>query len=79
ELRQARDPLFRPLLLDGVSMANLLGESALEEGLRALQSAFLAALRRGQAVAAGELLPVPKLEAAMEVYFRLLVEKREAL
>ncbi|MCD8367407.1 MAG: hypothetical protein LUC48_05205 [Clostridiales bacterium] len=79
ELRQARDPLFRPLLLDGVSMANLLGESALEEALRELQSAFLAALRRGQAVAAGELLPVPQLEAAMEVYFRLLVEKQEAL
>ncbi len=79
ELRQARDPLFRPLLLDGVSMANLLGKSALEEALRELQSAFLAALRRGQAVAAGELLPVPQLEAAMEVYFRLLVEKWEAL
>ncbi len=79
ELRQARDPLFRPLLLDGVSMANLLGESALEETLRALQGALLAALRRGQAVAAGELLPVPALEEAMEVYFRLLVEKREEL
>ncbi len=79
ELRQARDPLFRPLLLDGVSMANLLGESALEEALRALQGALLAALRRGQAVAAGGLLPVPALEEAMEVYFRLLVKKREAL
>ncbi|MCD8160606.1 MAG: hypothetical protein LUE61_05400 [Clostridiales bacterium] len=79
ELCQARDPLFRPLLLDGVSMANLLGESALEETLRTLQGALLAALRRGQAVAAGELLPVPQLEEAMEVYFRLLVEEREAL
>ncbi len=79
ELRQARDPLFRPLLLDGVSMANLLGESALEEGLRELQSAFLAALRRGQEVAAGEVLPMPKLEEAMEAYSRLMMEKREAL
>ncbi len=79
ELQQALNPLFRPLLLDGISMAALLEERELEQLLSGLQTELLTALRSGQLIPAGALLSVPKLELAMQMYFALLVQKRNSL
>lgn len=45
-LRRQLTPLFRPLLLDGITMLDLLGETDLHRKFTAIQQSFLAALRR---------------------------------
>ena len=50
EMKEAMNRLFRPLLLDGLSMAKLLKENELEDCLTQLQKQFLAMVRKNGAV-----------------------------
>lgn len=73
ELRHARDPLFRALLLDGVTMLELLGEESLCGELRALQGQLMAALKVREDIPAGGILDTDRLRRAVEDY-RALIE-----
>lgn len=67
------NPLFRPLLVDGVAMAGLLGEMALQARLSAVQTAFLTALRSGaEVLTLSQLLPMDTLQEAVEDYAALI-------
>lgn len=74
ELRAWLDPLFRPLLLDGVTMLSLLGEEALAAQFTALQRALLTTLRQAssEAIHLADHLPMEELSAAAEAYVRLI-------
>ena len=65
-LRESMNRLFRPILLDGLSMAKLLGEEELEKCLAKLQKQFLAMIRKNEAVKLEEELECCEIEQAME-------------
>ena len=67
-LREAMDPLFRPLLLDGVTMLELLGEEEVRGMLRTLQRQLLTAVREKTALR----LDLALLEEAAEGYQALV-------
>jgi hypothetical protein len=67
-LREAMDPLFRPLLLDGVTMLELLGEKEVRGMLRTLQRQLLTAVREKTALR----LDLALLEEAAEGYQALV-------
>lgn len=76
ELRSLLNPLFRPLLLDGITMMELVGNTGLHARLTALQRSFLTALRSQEpTLRLADHLPMDDLRAAMEEY-RLLIWER---
>ena len=74
ELRAQLDPLFRPLLLDGVTMLGLIGEDGLAARFTALQRTLLTALRQSlvEPFPLAEYLPLEELFSATEAYVRLI-------
>lgn len=79
-LRSQMNTLFRPLLLDGITMLELLGESELAQRFTILQHDFLRALRQDETVKIklGDYLSVEELTAAAEAYLRLIDDARKA-
>ncbi len=73
-LREQMNTLFRPLLLDGITMLELLGENALVSRFRALQGELLTALgQEGEKnIRLADWLRLPELEAATMAYLRLI-------
>ncbi len=72
ELRQVMDPLFRPLLVDAVTMADLLGAADLRDGLKALQSQFMAAIRADRPVRLAEVMDLPLLAWIVGAYTQMI-------
>lgn len=68
DLRERMNTLFRPLLLDGITMLELLEEKALVDRFRTLQGELLTALRQDGTIRLGEHLSLPELEAAVMEY-----------
>lgn len=68
--------LFRPLLLDGIAMLDLLGAEQLTDKFRTVQAAFFPLLRMdgGQAVCLADYLPMDDFSAAVEDYARLILQ-----
>lgn len=75
QLRQVMDPLFRPLLVDAVTMADLLGAADLRDGLKALQSQFMAAIRADRPVRLAEVMDLPLLIRTVGAYAQLIRSK----
>lgn len=73
-LRSKLNTLFRPLLLDGITMLGLLEEKALAQRFAAVQSSFLTALRQNgdTVITLGDHLPVKELSAAVEEYIQIM-------
>ncbi len=73
-LRSKLNTLFRPLLLDGITMLGLLEEKELAQRFTAVQSSFLTALRQDAdvVITLGNYLPVNKLAAAVEKYIQII-------
>jgi len=73
-LRKKLNTLFRPLLLDGITMLSLLGKAELAGTFTALQTQFLRALRRDAdtEILLGEHLSADDLERAAERYIELI-------
>lgn len=73
ELRSLLNPLFRPLLLEGITMMELLGNQALHTKLTALQRSLLTALgSRETTLRLADHLPLSELHSAMEEYRQLI-------
>ena len=64
--------LFRPLLLDGITMLELAGETTLAQKFTALQQQFLSFMRGTRAEALGDMLSLDKLRELTERYARLI-------
>lgn len=68
----ALDMLFRPLLLDGINMLTLAGETALAQQLKAMQGALMTFLRGDRTGRLADTLSLSALSAAAEAYIRLI-------
>lgn len=64
--------LFRPLLLDGITMLVLAGESALAQEFAALQQEFMVFMRGPRTETMDEVLSLSKLHDLTEEYIRLI-------
>lgn len=80
-LRSKMNTLFRPLLLDGITMLRLLEEMELADQFSAIQSRFLAALRQESTtvITLGDYVPVNELSVAAERYIQLIAKETETL
>ena len=78
QLRLKLNTLFRPLLLDTITMLQLIGEVKLAEEFTALQRSFLTALRQetDQRIILGEYLSPDALVAAAESYIELIQKEQ---
>ena len=72
---EALNYLFRPLLLDGITMLELVGETKLVEQLRKLQADLMAFLRTDRSGTLGETLSTSSLRSLAKEYERILVKK----
>lgn len=72
ELVEGRDRLFRAILLDAVSMLDLIGETELKEKLRFVQGQLLAALREDKPQILQDRISMPALNEAIGIYQRLI-------
>lgn len=68
DLAAARDRLFRPILLDALSVLPLAGEWELCKTLGTVQKEYLRALRQEKPVVLAQELPMGRLEEALELY-----------
>jgi len=71
-LKESMNRLFRPLLLDGLSMAKLLKEKELEECLAGLQKQFLDIVRSNEPVKLSEKLDCEKMNWAIDKFVSLI-------
>lgn len=78
ELRSILNTLFRPLLLDGITMLGLVGETELANRFSRIQKRFLNALRQepSTVIILGEYLPIADLERAVDEYI-VLIERNK--
>ena len=78
ELRSTLNTLFRPFLLDGITMLGLAGETELANQFSHIQKIFLNALRQepGTTIVLGEYLPIADLESAVDEY-TVLIERNK--
>lgn len=73
ELRALLNPLFRPLLLDGITMMELIENKPLHAKLTALQRSFLTALRAQEpTLCLADHLPMADLQDAIADYRQLI-------
>ena len=79
ELRSMLNTLFRPFLLDGITMLGLAGETELANQFSHIQKIFLNALRQepGTTIVLGKYLPIADLESAVDEYTVLIERKNE--
>ena len=68
----AMNPLFRAILLDGITMLELCAETALAEKLRIVQSKFMTAAKKSTEVILSEEISVDLLVEAIEEYKHLI-------
>lgn len=78
-LRAQLNPLFRPLLLDGITMLELLGQTRLAHRFAALQGGLLDGLRQNTdaKIILGRYLDVQELTEATEEYMGLIKNAAE--
>ena len=74
DYKRALDTLFRPLLLDGISMLELVKENDLAETLRELQGELMGFMRGDRTVCLSDVLDIQKLKSAALQYEKLIVQ-----
>lgn len=71
-LRAARDTLFRAILLDGVTMLELLGNEEPLQTLKSVQRELLTALKEDKPLTLADRLSMDRLEHAIDTYRELI-------
>lgn len=77
-LRGSMNNLFRPILLDGMTMLELLEETEIAEPLRIIRTQLLSAIRADHPVVLHQALDMPQLNAAIVQYQKLITERMKA-
>ncbi len=72
ELRSSMSTIFRPILLDGITMLDLLGQTALGDPLRAVQRQYLGALKENRPLRLAQHLDLDLLREAACGYAALI-------
>ncbi len=68
ELRLSMNTLFRAILLDGITMLDLLGEQELYQRLKVIQGQYMTALKEGRALKLEQTIDLPALLSAIDEY-----------
>lgn len=76
EYDTAMDKIFRPLLLDGITMLELIGETELAEGFRKEQRAFLTFMKGDRTGKLDETVSLNNLRRLKERYGELVAARR---
>lgn len=71
--------LFRPILLDGVSMLDLLEEEEIASGLRTIRSQLLNAVKENRSAVLSTRLNMSMLTTVMSKYARHIAAEMEKL
>lgn len=79
ELREAMNRLFRPLLLDGLTMMQLLEEAKIVSLLRELQGCYLEQLKKNQEIRLSDFMAPAAIDEAVDVIVNLIVTKKSQL
>lgn len=77
--RQAMETLFRPILLDGVTMLELLEKEDLASSLRTVRTQFLNAVKESRPAVLSSRLNMTLLTAAMTEYAQLIAAEMETI
>ena len=77
--RQAMENLFRSILLDGVTMLELLEEEQLASSLWTIRTQFMQAVRESQPAVLSSHLDMPLLTTAMTKYAQLIAAEMETI
>lgn len=72
EIMQAMNPLFRAILLDGITMLELLGRKECAETLRGVQSKLIETVKAGKSAVLCEELPMKTVFEAVDSYIDLI-------
>lgn len=75
ELRSSMNTLFRPILLDGITMLELLGQTALGDKLRLVQTQYMGALKESKSLRLEQYLDLNLLREAIREYAALIHEQ----
>ena len=67
-----RESLFRAVLLDGLTMLELIGETKLWKRLKSIQKDFLDALRENRPLILADCISVKDLSQAIDAYITLI-------
>ena len=74
--RNALNSLFRAVLLDGITMLDLIGETALAQDIRTLQGKLLQAMRENAPCAVADYLPLDDLRSCVDAYIALIPQQQ---
>ena len=77
--QQAMETLFRPILLDGAAMLELLEEERLASSLRTVRAQFMKAVRGSRPAVLSSHLDMPLLTTAMTEYAQLIAAEMETI
>lgn len=75
ELRSSMNTLFRSILLDGITMLGLLGQTELADRLRTVQGQYMRALRENKPLRLAQYLDLDLLGEAVDDYAALIQEQ----
>jgi len=78
-LRESMNQLFRPLLLDGLTMMQLLEEEQLVLMLRDIQNRYLEQLRKNQPLRLADYMDCAMIDKAIAHIIKLISEKHMRL
>lgn len=72
EIMGAMNTLFRPVLLDGITMLELIGQTEIASRLRMVQSEFMGVIRSEKPVVLGDVMQMDVLMVAIDDYISII-------
>ena len=72
DIRLSMNTLFRAILLDGITMLDLIGESSTIQKLKVVQSQFMNAVKENKPLQIDQCLDIPLLNTAISEYIALI-------
>ena len=78
DIRSSMNTLFRAILLDGITMLDLIGETQISQKLKIVQGQFMNAVKENKSLQLDQCLDMALLNSAMTEYINLLLRQQNA-
>ena len=72
DIRSSMNTLFRAILLDGITMLDLIGENQISQKLKIVQGQLMAAVKESNPLRLDQRLDMALLDSAMTDYIHLI-------
>ena len=72
DIRMSMNTLFRAILLDGITMLDLIGETQISQKLKTVQGQFMNAVKENKPLQLNQYLDIPLLNTSIEEYINLI-------